>query len=134
MAFELNAQLKADTLFVRSLAICELLLMNDSRFPWCVLVPRFENARELHRLSPADRIQVSEEIFQVATVLEELTQAHKMNVAALGNQVPQLHIHIIARKTNDPAWPRPVWGTGSAIPYEINDGQRLVQVLQGAVS
>ena len=117
MTFALHPKLAADCSIVGDLSACRLLLMNDARFPWCILVPRVAEVRELHALSAELQAQVFADIMLVSAGLETLTGALKMNVAALGNQVPQLHIHVIARQQNDAAWPGPVWGVGNAEPY-----------------
>lgn len=116
MAFTLHPKLAADCIPLGDLPICRVLLMNNRHFPWLVLVPQREGARELFDLTEADYAGVMEEIRQATQALAEITRAHKMNVAALGNIVPQLHIHIIARFPQDAAWPQPVWGAASA-PY-----------------
>jgi diadenosine tetraphosphate (Ap4A) HIT family hydrolase len=101
--------------------------MNDARYPWLILVPQVSDMRDLHNLSTKQYQAVTQEIAQVSEVLESVTQAHKMNVGALGNMVPQLHIHIIARQTNDAAWPAPVWGVGEAQPYSEDAAKTLIQ-------
>ena len=105
--FELHPRLAADTREVTRLSLCRVLLMNDRRFPWLILVPARADIREIHQLSAPDRATLVEEIATVAQAMETLHKADKMNVAALGNQVPQLHVHVIARFTSDPAWPNP---------------------------
>ncbi len=115
--FQLHPRLAADTREVARLTLCRVLLMNDRRFPWLILVPERPDIREIHQLSPADRAVLIEEIARVAGAMQSHHKAHKMNVAALGNQVPQLHVHVIARFTTDPAWPTPVWGKGAPEPY-----------------
>jgi diadenosine tetraphosphate (Ap4A) HIT family hydrolase len=92
--------------------------MNDARYPWLVLVPRRANLVELHDLDAADRAVVIEEIARAGSGLKALTGAAKINTGALGNLVPQLHIHVVARKPGDAAWPGPVWGQGATVPYE----------------
>lgn len=125
--FILNSKLAADTFEVLSLEVSQLLLMNDARYPWLILVPQVSGMRDLHNLSTKQYQAVTQEIVQVSEVLESLAQAHKMNVGALGNMVPQLHIHIIARQTNDAAWPAPVWGVGEAQPYSQDAAKTLIQ-------
>ena len=117
MAFELHHRLAADCFLIGDFPLCRALLMNDNRFPWCILVPRRDALRDLHDLAESDRAALFDEIDVVSRVLKELQQADKINVAALGNQVPQLHVHVIARSVDDPAWPAPVWGAGTAVPY-----------------
>jgi diadenosine tetraphosphate (Ap4A) HIT family hydrolase len=131
--FQLHPRLEADTRAVTRLALCRVLLMNDRRFPWLILVPERADVREIHQLSPADRATLIEEIAQVAQTMERQHQAHKMNVAALGNQVPQLHVHIIARFTTDPAWPTPIWGKGAPQPYDAGEIETVVATLRRAL-
>ena len=114
---DLHPKLEADTKQVLDLPLCRVLLMNDSRSPWLILVPRRPDIREIHGLDAADRFQLMEEVAGCSAALEREVDAYKMNVAALGNMVPQLHIHVIARFENDPAWAGPVWGVGNAEPY-----------------
>ena len=118
MPFTLHPTLARDTVEVARLPLCRALLMNDRRFPWLILVPEREGAREIHELSPADRAALIEEIAQASEALESLFHPDKLNVGALGNIVPQLHVHVVARAAGDPAWPGPVWGSGAAVPYE----------------
>lgn len=125
--FILHSKLAADTFEVLSLEVSQLLLMNDARYPWLILVPQISGMSDLHNLSTKQYQAVTQEIVQVSEVLESLAQAHKMNVGALGNMVPQLHIHIIARQTNDAAWPAPVWGVGEAQPYSQDAAKTLIQ-------
>lgn len=116
-AFELHPQLAADTFVVGELPLSRLLLMNDARFPWCILVPRRQRLRDLHELDAADSGELFAEIRKLSLRLLALGDVDKLNVAALGNRVPQLHVHVIARRTTDAAWPDPVWGRGTAQPY-----------------
>ncbi|MEJ2133348.1 MAG: HIT domain-containing protein, partial [Gammaproteobacteria bacterium] len=117
MPFELHPRLAADTIPLGRFGLSALLLMNDSRYPWCILVPRRAGVREIHELREDDQVALLREIVHLSEHMQASFRAHKMNVAALGNQVPQLHVHVIARQTSDPAWPGPVWGVGEAIPY-----------------
>ncbi|HET8899785.1 MAG TPA: HIT family protein [Rhodanobacteraceae bacterium] len=116
-AFALDPRLAADTHAVADLPLCRLLLMNDTRWPWLILVPRLAGARELIDLGHAAQQGLLQEIDAVSRALRELYAPHKLNVAALGNVVEQLHVHVIARYRDDPAWPAPVWGRGSAETY-----------------
>jgi diadenosine tetraphosphate (Ap4A) HIT family hydrolase len=113
----LHPTLARDTVEVARLPLCRALLMKDSRFPWLILVPERQEIREIHELAPEDRKQLVEEIAQVSEALERLFHPAKLNVGALGNIVPQLHVHVVARFETDPAWPGPVWGSGPAVPY-----------------
>jgi diadenosine tetraphosphate (Ap4A) HIT family hydrolase len=115
--FALHARLAADCFVIGDLPLCRVLLNNDARFPWCILVPRLTDLRDFHDVPPAHRGALFDEIERVSIALLRLGQADKMNVAALGNMVPQLHIHVIARRTDDPAWPAPVWSAGAGTPY-----------------
>ena len=115
--YELPPQLAADTHPLAALELCELRLMDDANYPWLVLVPRVADARELIDLDATQRYALTEEIDRAALLLRDAFRPHKLNVAALGNLVPQLHVHVIARFEHDPAWPSPVWGRVAARPY-----------------
>lgn len=116
--FHLHEQLAADSHPIAELAACCLRLMDDCNYPWLVLVPRVAEARDLIDLDPATQAQVWQDLDRASRALKQVTRPHKLNVAALGNVVPQLHVHVIARFTDDPAWPAPVWGRLHAKPYE----------------
>ena len=116
--WSLHPQLAADTHPVASFELCELRLLDDANYPWLVLVPRVAEARELIDLDAMQQAALMREIDRSSRVLQELFRPHKLNVAALGNVVPQLHVHIIAREVDDPAWPAPVWGRVQARTYE----------------
>lgn len=127
--FTLHERLAADTVPVVDLPLCRLLLMNNRLFPWVILVPRRAGAVEIHRLEEADQHQLARETAIAARALEQICQPDKINSGALGNLVPQLHIHVIGRRRDDPAWPGPVWGSGHAAPYAPGEAeQRLVQL------
>ena len=115
--YELHPQLAADTHPVASFALSDLRLMDDSNYPWLVLVPRVAGAGELFDLAPMQRRELCDEIDQASRLLRDAFVPFKLNVAALGNLVPQLHVHVIARFESDPAWPAPVWGRVAAHPY-----------------
>ena len=115
--FELHPQLKADCIALKHLALCEMLLMNDARYPWFILVPRRPGLREIFELDPQDQRLLIEESSALARALVKIFKPDKMNIAALGNIVPQLHIHHIVRFQDDPAWPLPVWGKFPPRPY-----------------
>lgn len=131
--FSLHPQLAQDTLFVTDLPLCRVLLMNESRYPWFILVPRRAGIREIHELSQADRNQLWQESHEVSQMLMQLFQPDKLNIASLGNMVPQLHIHHIARFQADAAWPAPVWGKFSPIPYEPEAASQRLQAIQRAL-
>ena len=115
--FVLDPRLEADTSALGELGLCKVLLMDDARFPWVVLVPKRTDLVEIIDLGSADLVRLIEEIATASGVLEAATSPNKLNVAALGNVVRQLHVHIIARFENDAAWPNPVWGKGEREPY-----------------
>lgn len=115
--FTLDPRLAADTTFVADWDLSRVLLMNDARYCWLILVPRRSDAVELFDLTAADQQALTVEIVGAAQTLQHLTDAAKINVGALGNVVPQLHVHIVARNPGDPAWPGPVWGHSPAVPY-----------------
>jgi len=113
----LHEQLKQDCFMIGRLPLSLLLLMNDSQYPWFILVPQRARVGEIHQLSEADQQELMRESSQLAACIEAAFKADKINIAALGNVVPQLHIHHIVRYTTDPAWPAPVWGKLKAQPY-----------------
>lgn len=117
MPFTLHPTLKKDCLEITNLDLCRVLLMNDSQFPWLILVPERTNITEIHQLSSADQQQLMRESSFIAEQLATLYQADKMNIAALGNMVPQLHIHHVVRYKTDKAWPAPIWGKFDALAY-----------------
>lgn len=116
--FELHPLLQKDTLILADWPLCRLLLMNDQTYPWLVLVPRRPNLVDLHDVSASDAPALSVETRRASRELKAAVGAEKMNVAALGNVCPQLHIHVIARFQNDAAWPKPVWNLKPARPYD----------------
>ena len=117
MSFELDPCLAADTVQVTDWPLCKVLLMNDANYPWLVLVPRVAGAVNLHDLDAGQAAGLMEESRRASSLLAQVTGSEKTNVATLGNLVPQLHIHVIARFQSDPAWPGPVWGRVPAEPY-----------------
>jgi len=120
--FVLHERLVADTHALASWDLCEVLLADDANFTWLILVPRREGLRDFHDLDRADWTAAMTEIERASRALQAVTAADKLNVAALGNMVPQLHIHVIARHEGDAAWPGPIWGKLDAKPY--TDGER----------
>ena len=124
MNFQLHTQLQKDCIFVGRFELCQLLMMNDSQYPWFILVPEIANLTELYQLTPAQRSLLMEESCYLAENVASLFQADKMNVANIGNMVSQLHIHHIVRYRTDPAWSAPVWGKFAALHYsqtQINE-------------
>ena len=124
--FRLDPRLDRDTMPIANTGLLAVRLMNDSRFPWLIAVPQRAGIREIHELTPLDQTMLTFEVAHLAEVLQAMTGAEKMNVAALGNMVPQLHIHIIARHAGDAAWPNPVWGSGPAAPYSEADAKAFI--------
>ena len=113
----IDQRLLDDSTWVAHGPLSGIRLSNDARWPWLILVPRVPGARELIDLSPTDQLQLLEEINRCSRALQQCYSPDKLNVAALGNVVAQLHVHVIARHHSDPAWPAPVWGRGAALPY-----------------
>jgi len=134
LTFELHPRLIADCFFIEDLSFSRLLLMNDRRFAWCILVPRLAGLTELHDVPDAKRNLLFKEIDTVSRALIKATGAYKINVAALGNQVPQLHLHVIARHQDDDAWPAPVWSAGPAEPYPDEAAQHEITIIQKALT
>ncbi|MFA7827066.1 HIT domain-containing protein [Aeromonas dhakensis] len=122
--FELHSRLQADTRLLGDLPLCRVLLAKDSQYPWLILVPRVANLREIHHLAPAQQQQLMQESCAVATLMEQALHPDKINVAALGNLVPQLHLHHVARFSTDKAWPGPIWGAHPSLPYDESTLQR----------
>lgn len=131
--WQLHAQLAQDTHPVAHLGLSELRLMDDANHPWLILVPRVAGAVELIDLDATHQAALLAEINLASHALRALFKPHKLNVAALGNVVPQLHVHVIARFQDDIAWPRPVWGTATAQPYTPEALVARIQQLQGAL-
>lgn len=115
--FALDRRLASDGVVIGDFPLSCALLMNDRRYPWVILVPRIAHVEELYQLSEADQVQLTKELSFVASELSELFSADKVNIAALGNIVRQLHVHVVVRFQDDPAWPGPVWGYGEREPY-----------------
>ncbi|HJP98502.1 MAG TPA: HIT family protein [Rhodanobacteraceae bacterium] len=115
--FELDPRLAGDTAFIADWALCRVLLMDDTRYPWLILVPRRPGAVELDDLEEGESMQLMHEIQRAMKALRSVAECDKLNIGALGNIVRQLHVHVVARRKNDAAWPGPVWGQGSARHY-----------------
>ena len=128
--FTLDARLKADCLPITRLELCELLLMNDKRWPWIILVPRVMNGVEIHHLSSETQKLLAFETSAVAAVLAKISGCEKINSAALGNIVRQLHVHVIGRSTGDDGWPGPVWGHGQRRPYVGEEADTLISAFR----
>ena len=132
--FGLHPQLAADCTVVGDLPLCRLLLMDDANYPWCILVPRRPGIREIHELAAADRAALLDEVTGLSAAMQAAFAADKMNVAALGNVVPQLHVHVIARRVGDAAWPRPAWGAVPRRPYAEAERVAMVERLRGCAA
>ena len=123
--FILDAQLTKDTHFIKTLDLCDLLLMDNSSYPWIILVPKRESVSEVIELSSSDRACLMQEICYISEIIKEIYNPYKLNIGAIGNIVRQLHIHIIAREQNDPSWPGPVWGDKSPRKFYDEDSKNL---------
>ena len=132
--FILHPQLEKDTFFISSLDLSDVLLMNDSRYPWIILVPRINDVCDITELSTEQRVEFNEEINHVASLIKKAYQPDRLNIAMLGNIVPQLHCHIIARFKEDFAWAKPVWGIGEAISYQIENKREIIMLIQSFLS
>ena len=114
----IHPRLEADCIYLGRFVLCHLLLMNDRNYPWYILVPDRDDIREIYQLEQADRAQLVDESCRLSDFLMRTHDGEKLNLAALGNQVPQLHLHHIVRYASDPAWPAPVWGKVPLLPYD----------------
>jgi diadenosine tetraphosphate (Ap4A) HIT family hydrolase len=133
-AFTLDPRLQADTYRIGDLPFTRVLLMDDARFPWVILVPRIGGLRELTDLSQDDQHRLLDDIDRVAHVLHAIEKPDKLNIAMLGNVVAQLHVHVIARFAHDAAWPKPVWGIGERVAYAGHELQRYAEELAAALN
>lgn len=131
--FALDPRLAGDTFALGDLPLCRLLLMNDATYPWLVLVPRLDGLAEIIDLDADGRARLMEEIALVSTALSDATRPVKLNVAALGNMVRQLHVHVIARFDTDPAWPGPVWGKVPPRPYSEASARDMAERIAAAL-
>ncbi len=132
--FTLHPRLEADSVFIAHLKLCEVRLQTDANYPWLNLIPVIPDAREIHKLTPKQQQTLWQEISFVSEKFEVLTKAEKLNVATLGNMVPQLHIHIIARYEGDPAWPGSIWGLVPRKPYAEATLETFIEQLQEALN
>ena len=134
VSFVIDSQLKQTSYPLTSLDVCDLRLVDDQRWPWLLIIPRVAQAVELIDISPDLRAQVWLEIDHVGRVMRYQFSPHKLNIAALGNQVRQLHVHCIARFPEDEAWPNPVWGVGDSVPYDSELLNSRLNALRAAFS
>lgn len=128
--FDLNPRLEGDSLPVADLPLCAVRLMKDANYPWLLLIPRQSDLVEITDLAAPDRLRLMEEIAAAAEALKTITGCDKLNVGALGNMVPQLHVHVIARFRTDAAWPNPVWGAAPAGTYDPVELEALIDRLR----
>lgn len=132
---EVHPQLEKDTVIIGTFELSLVLLNKDSNYPWCILVPKREDVQEIHQLAPEDQLLLLSESVRLAEVMEDLFAPDKLNIATLGNIVPQLHVHHIARYQKDVCWPKPIWGQVAPVPYPpevLNERlERLRYALQG---
>jgi diadenosine tetraphosphate (Ap4A) HIT family hydrolase len=133
-AWSLDPQLARDTMTVGELPLARVLLMNDANYPWLILVPRHSGAIEITDLDDEQQDQLMDEIAMISRVLKNVTVCDKLNIAAIGNVVAQLHIHIVARRKDDAAWPKPVWGATAARPYDQVERDKLITAIRGEVA
>ena len=131
--FTLNPQLAADTMPVGDLTLSRVLLANDANYPWLILVPRRPGLVELIDLEDDAQIRLLGEVAAAARALKAIAECDKLNIAALGNQVSQLHVHVIARRHSDKAWPKPVWGVAPATAYNPTVRDGLIGALRRAL-
>jgi diadenosine tetraphosphate (Ap4A) HIT family hydrolase len=129
-AWSLHSQLKKDTIDIGDLPLCRVLVIKDAHYPWLLLVPRRHDAVEIIDLDEVEQAQLMTEISRVARSLKEITKCDKLNIAALGNAVPQLHVHVIARRASDVAWPRPVWGVMPPLAHDAEEVQNFINALR----
>jgi diadenosine tetraphosphate (Ap4A) HIT family hydrolase len=128
--WSLHPQLARDTVEIGDLALSRVLVVNDANWPWLLLVPRRPEVSDIIDLDEVERAQLMTEIARVARALKEVTSCDKLNVAALGNVVPQLHVHVIARRAGDAGWPKPIWGAAAPIPYEPQKLERFIAAIR----
>lgn len=133
MGFDLDRRLERDSFAVTTLGLCQVRLMNNRKFPWLILIPERAGASEWIDLDREDQHRLSDEIMVTSHMLQALVTPDKLNIATLGNQVSQLHIHVIARYKSDSAWPNPVWG-GENEPYGTDEAERFCYELRTALT
>src|SRR5262245_22956759 len=128
--WSLDSQLERDSVPVGDMPLCHVLLINDANYPWLLLVPRRSGIIEITELDYIEQAQLMSEIIQASRSLKAITSCDKINIAALGNVVPQLHVHVVARSRGDAAWPKPVWGAAPARSYEQSAMDKLLVPLR----
>jgi diadenosine tetraphosphate (Ap4A) HIT family hydrolase len=134
ISWSLHPQIAADTTEIGDLPLVRTLLMNDANYPWLVLMPRRAGSVEIFDLDDEQQMQLMSETAMLARVLKDVTGCDKLNIAAIGNVVPQLHVHLVARRRDDAAWPRPVWGAAAARAYEPKKREALTAAIRREVA
>ncbi|HWZ38049.1 MAG TPA: HIT family protein [Bradyrhizobium sp.] len=129
-AWSLHPQLKQDTIDIGDLPLSKVLVIKDANYPWLMLVPRRPEKVEIIDLDEVEQAQLMAEVSRAAKALKEITKCDKLNIAALGNVVPQLHVHVIARRSSDAAWPRPVWGVVPPLAHDAAEVQHFISALR----
>jgi len=129
-AWSLHSRLKDHTIDIGDLPLCRVLVIKAAHYPWLLLVPRRADAVEIIDLDEVEQAQLMAEISRASRALKDITKCDKLNIAALGNLVPQLHVHIIARRSSDAAWPRPVWGVLPPLAHDAEEVQRFISGLR----
>lgn len=129
-AWTLHSQLEKDTINVGDLPLCRVVVIKDANYPWLLLVPRRPETVEIIDLDEVEQAQLMTEITRVARALKDITKCDKLNIAALGNVVPQLHVHVIARRSSDAAWPRPVWGVAQPLDHDPQEVANFISALR----
>ena len=129
-AWTLHPQLKQDTIDIGDLPLCKVLVIKDANYPWLMLVPRRPEKVEIIDLDEVEQAQLMAEVSRAARALKDITKCDKLNIAALGNMVPQLHVHVIARRSSDAAWPRPVWGVVPPLAHDAAEVQHFISALR----
>lgn len=132
--FELHPQLRKDSELVVELSLCEVRLINDANYPWLILVPKVANIKDVIDLNDSQQQTLWQESALVSKVLKHLFTPDKLNLAALGNMVPQLHLHLIARFKDDVSWPNPIWGKVAAKPYSASEMADRINLIKTEIT
>ena len=130
MTWSLHPQLARDTIDIGDLPLSRVLVIQDANYPWLLLVPRRDDVSEIIDLDEVEQAQLMTEIAHAGRALKEVTACDKLNVAAFGNVVPQLHVHVIARRVGDAGWPKPIWGAAPPIPHEPRELERFIAAIR----
>ena len=131
--WQLHPQLAKGTINIGDLPLSRVLVIQDANYPWLLLVPRRREVVEILDLDEVEQAQLMTETTRVARALRETTQCDKLNIAALGNIVPQLHVHVIARRSGDAGWPKPIWGAAAPLAHDARELDRFVTAIKGKV-